>query len=187
MSLAAEVVAEVYMFEDASVKSGGPVMINFLHDLESLWWIAVVLVLETEIDPQKSAIKVEEDHISLQRDLANQLDSEWRSRASMILDEEDDRLKTAVHPALHNAVDILQTIRGKLVEAYKKLETDPANKRPYVVTHSFVREQGLYDFFAEQLHELDQEMKRTLSQLGGETDSKQTKTVAVKAEQSRSP
>lgn len=95
-----------------------PIRYNPLHDLESLWWIAVYFLLKREtvsdgvVHP--TAQKIE--------DSVHELFTSGSDRHSFFTSGEIMELSTHVHPKLSSAVIILNKIRVGLVNAYTTLE-----------------------------------------------------------------
>lgn len=106
---------------------------NALHDLESLWWIAVYFVFNREVYHDGVACSTSEPGFSLdaQRRCAIQLfhdrDARWTTMHSGI--SFGTRIQS-LHPTARAIARLLEDLRARLVQAYRKAEADISSLDP---------------------------------------------------------
>lgn len=104
-----------------------PFRYNPLHDLESLWWVAVYFVFKREIDIDVERSDQAAERREAQRWAANNLFQSQDTRDSTITkDRFEDYLKY-LHPSTRPIGDQLNKLRRKLAAAYRNAEEDAAS------------------------------------------------------------
>ncbi|KAF7799146.1 hypothetical protein EIP86_010377 [Pleurotus ostreatoroseus] len=111
-----------------------PVRYNPLHDLESLWWVAVYFLLKWEVEGDTS------EESPQPRNAVNWNREKQRKYADEVFYDRFSRFQImtmprifncnvlgVINPILYNAVKIMERIRLALVERYGQLEQDPAS------------------------------------------------------------
>ncbi|KAF7799144.1 hypothetical protein EIP86_010375 [Pleurotus ostreatoroseus] len=111
-----------------------PARYNPLHDLESLWWVAVYFLLKWEVEyedseatPQTSN-EIDWDRES-QRKYADEVfyDRFTRFQIMTMPDMFSCNVQDVIHPTLFPTVEIMERMRLALGERYTQLEQDPAS------------------------------------------------------------
>ncbi|KAJ3557294.1 hypothetical protein NM688_g1548 [Phlebia brevispora] len=100
---------------------------NPLHDLESLWWVAVHFLFTKEaIDNLKERSKEPGAGVSEEQRLyADKFFTNRNGRGSaMLLSHAFAKAVKALHPSLRGAGAILEDIRQKIVASYREAESD---------------------------------------------------------------
>lgn len=98
---------------------------NPLHDMESLWWVAVYLVLKREVAPGTTVMESEVTWDSKAQQpyvrelLGTRRDAAFTQPGSFV-----GKLKPIVHPAVWPAVLVLDDLRIQLNNAYLDAEKD---------------------------------------------------------------
>lgn len=103
-----------------------PFRYNVLHDLESLWWVAVFFIFKTQVvDTSKDADAQALPVSDAQRVSAEQLFHDRNERLSVMTDTGVFALHIRnIHPTLQPLAEQLETLRRSLIKAYKKAEKD---------------------------------------------------------------
>lgn len=100
---------------------------NPLHDMESLWWIAVYFVLKRQVYTKTP--RDQDEHVSQeQRMYASKLfwgELESDRLGAMTVDGSFYVHARPLHPAIQPVVDSLEKLRRLLVQAYETVEQDP--------------------------------------------------------------
>lgn len=130
----AHALAERYIFFDIMEPLEKPpeFRYNSLHDMESLWWIAVFLVV------RRRAENIPGDHdpiaVEVQRRYAAMLfGDDWRSldaRHTALCGRGSGTFGDyigALHPSMHVVGKLLNDLRLSMIAAYEAAETDAAN------------------------------------------------------------
>ncbi|KAJ3557297.1 hypothetical protein NM688_g1545 [Phlebia brevispora] len=122
---------------------------NALHDMESLWWVAVYAIFNREVDAP-----LDDGH--------NTASEKQRLHAENMFGNREDRFHTLVmprgfvqkipslHPSIRHAACILDNMRRSLVRWYHKVEADLDS-----IDHTRCAE-GLSDIFVEGFTEIAQ-------------------------------
>lgn len=99
-----------------------PFKYNPLHDLESLWWVAVYYVVgKNPVVPDDR----DTAEVDAKRKLSAELFSTPTSRVRCILvNNAFARDVRCLHPSLRQSAKALQTARSTLVKTYRSVETD---------------------------------------------------------------
>lgn len=129
---------------------------NPLHDLESLWWIAVYFVLQREIQSPTPDPLADEDGASWDREQQRKwADGVFYSndfRCPIMLTPESGYFHTnvrpVVHPAVRPIVDILEDLRQDLLRRYTEVEKDLASV-------DFTCADGLHERFMDSFFDIE--------------------------------
>lgn len=128
-----------------------PVRYNPLHDLESLWWVALYFLLKREPrqDPESSGMNhVDGRHREQQRAYADRVFSERDTRAGiMVLSNFYIDAAEVLHPIMHPALGILCRLQQSLVERYTEVEK-------HSTSIPFSCAEGLHETFITALFEI---------------------------------
>lgn len=124
-----------------------PFRYNLLHDMESLLWLALfLLVASTTVDAGKRFPEITEGERAAQHQLAANLFCDIAFRRGVM---QSGTLKSCVsplHPRIAGMVLELETIRSYLTNAFIETEQDLAVPMPSYVAKS------IYAYFHKQLH-----------------------------------
>ena len=115
---------DIPLVEDSPLDEPGPLRYHPLHDLESLWWVAVYFVTHSVVSDSPTSDDTEQ--ISSQRMLASQLF--WgfdAARERAMTSETWFALRIrCLHPSLKLVSQVLERVRRLLAEAYSRAEKD---------------------------------------------------------------
>lgn len=95
-----------------------PMRYNPLHDLESLWWVAVYFVLKREVHETTSKGSEREEEAEWDREKQRKYadgvfySEAYRCRIILIPNSFFNNALRIVHPKMHPAVAILDGLRG---------------------------------------------------------------------------
>lgn len=104
----------------------GPMQFNPLHDLESLWWIAVHFVVGKQIVSGDEVVEVSDK----QRRYAELLVTSAEERWSSFMGERKFILEVLnLAPVVQSAAARLDDLRQAFVNAYRDIETTPASQK----------------------------------------------------------
>lgn len=106
---------------------------NALHDLESLWWIAVYFVFDREVYHDGVACSTSEPEFSLdaQRRYAMQLFHDRDTRWTTLTSSQSFRTKMqSLHPTARAIARLLEDSRARLAWAYHQAEADISSLDP---------------------------------------------------------
>ncbi|KAF7799155.1 hypothetical protein EIP86_010386 [Pleurotus ostreatoroseus] len=139
----------------SSLSERHPLRFNPLHDLESLWWIAVYFLLKREV--QSGGSDNAEDSASWNRE-------EQRKWADNVFYSNDYRnpimmsgssgffeshITPVVHPTMRPVVRILEDVRQQLAQRYAELEKDPTSI-------DFSCAEGIHELFMAAFFEIEE-------------------------------
>lgn len=119
-----------------------PFRYSALHDLESLWWVAVYFIFKRQVvDTSKDADAQALPVSDAQRASAEQLFRDRNERQSVITDASVFALHTQnIHPTLQPLIEQLSKLRGFLVDAYKQAEQNlPSPELDLRIHNRFMR------------------------------------------------
>ena len=122
---------------------------NPLHDLEGLWWIAVYAIATKGGHHGRQSLKQLVDFLF-------EDDKSYNNRTLTFLSDDQFKLRfKALHSSLpSDAVVLLQTLREKLIGAYRKAEENVTNLPSYTNIAS-----GLHQEFARAFGVISQKME----------------------------
>ena len=123
---------------------------NPLHDLESLWWVSVVLLMKTQLPYE--AESDEWFYANQQLELVERIENDRILRAHWLIGNpawtgtllgEIEKF----HPWLRPLIKVLDCLRIKLVAAYRQVEA--GRELPCQVCHADIEQMGLYQDFKD--------------------------------------
>ncbi|KAF7799154.1 hypothetical protein EIP86_010385 [Pleurotus ostreatoroseus] len=140
-----------------------PVCYNPLHDLESLWWVAVYFLLKKELhdlpEPPETDVTQVWDR-ERQRVYASDAFSNRGTRFSIMVTNNFRRdALEVIHPSMRPVLRELNNLRRALVERYTEVEKDPRSI-------PFDCAKGLYDTFIDGFFKIAQDQKMRSIKLG---------------------
>ncbi|KAJ3542253.1 hypothetical protein NM688_g5988 [Phlebia brevispora] len=166
-----EVAAHSYLFRQASPaeeprKTRGkksahnnsklPFLYNPLHDLESLWWVALFFIVAGKVIDDKSGSFMENARREDQANFAKKLFRTYTYRTRAFQDSDCfEKVLDSLHPALEEVGLALDMLRNFLLAAYVDAEKDVQNIQFDVAVGVHACFIEFFGSLAQSLHEKD--------------------------------
>ncbi|KAJ3555679.1 hypothetical protein NM688_g2445 [Phlebia brevispora] len=126
---------------------------NPLHDLESLWWIAIYFIVNRVPRTSEDTTEQTAQDIEAQRKLVRDFFSDGSCRYEVIKLEDYFITRLAcLHPSLRRVAKLVDTARGHLVSGYRTMEED-------LQPEDFKMKHDVYTAFRTCFHAISSKLK----------------------------